>query len=259
MRSPAATVSLFDARGCGRERKVHPHLATFGEALQHMRTRTGVRSSRFGVKINADLGTTLSKVLTEELDIQEALDGVAERDDRDPRRSRLLHLAVEAAFQWGAFSARSGPFHQIETHEESCGELHRCSRAGVRTERDPSSSATGQPADAIPVSCSPPRSSWRSRCLYPIAYMPILRSALGSGIRARQFRRSRVGRARKLHQRCLTIRTFLKVFSVTLRFAVIVVSVEMVLGVGLALLLDRNIRGMSRSAHAVHPADDDRA
>ncbi|MEM8581923.1 MAG: sugar ABC transporter substrate-binding protein, partial [Pseudomonadota bacterium] len=30
-------------------------------------------------KINADLGTTLSKVLTEDLDIQEALDGVAER------------------------------------------------------------------------------------------------------------------------------------------------------------------------------------
>ena len=30
-------------------------------------------------KINADLGTTLSKVLTENLPIQEALDGVAER------------------------------------------------------------------------------------------------------------------------------------------------------------------------------------
>ena len=33
----------------------------------------------FRNKINADLGTTLSKVLTEDLDIQEALDGVAER------------------------------------------------------------------------------------------------------------------------------------------------------------------------------------
>ena len=38
---------------------------------------------------------------------------------------------------------------------------------------------------------------------------------------------------------------FLESMGVTLRFAFIVVTVEMVLGVGLALLLDRNIRGMS--------------
>ncbi|MEL7173028.1 MAG: sugar ABC transporter permease [Pseudomonadota bacterium] len=38
---------------------------------------------------------------------------------------------------------------------------------------------------------------------------------------------------------------FRESLGVTLRFAFIVVSVEMVLGVGLALLLDRNIRGMS--------------
>ena len=38
---------------------------------------------------------------------------------------------------------------------------------------------------------------------------------------------------------------FLESLGVTLRFAFICVSVEMVLGVGLALLLDRNIRGMS--------------
>lgn len=38
---------------------------------------------------------------------------------------------------------------------------------------------------------------------------------------------------------------FRESLSVTLRFAVAVVSVEMALGVGLALLLDRNIRGMS--------------
>lgn len=38
---------------------------------------------------------------------------------------------------------------------------------------------------------------------------------------------------------------FRESLSVTLRFAVIVVTVEMVLGVGLALLLDRDIRGMS--------------
>lgn len=38
---------------------------------------------------------------------------------------------------------------------------------------------------------------------------------------------------------------FLESLSVTLRFAFFVVSFEMVLGVGLALLLDRNLRGMS--------------
>jgi multiple sugar transport system permease protein len=38
---------------------------------------------------------------------------------------------------------------------------------------------------------------------------------------------------------------FRESFAVTLRFAAIVVSVEMVLGVGLALLLDRELRGMS--------------
>lgn len=38
---------------------------------------------------------------------------------------------------------------------------------------------------------------------------------------------------------------FLESLSVTLRFAFAVVSIEMVIGVGLALLLDRNIRGMS--------------
>ena len=38
---------------------------------------------------------------------------------------------------------------------------------------------------------------------------------------------------------------FLESFAVTLTFASIVVTLEMVIGVGLALLLDRNIRGMS--------------
>ena len=38
---------------------------------------------------------------------------------------------------------------------------------------------------------------------------------------------------------------FLESLSVTLKFAFAVVSIEMVVGVGLALLLDRNIRGMS--------------
>jgi multiple sugar transport system permease protein len=39
--------------------------------------------------------------------------------------------------------------------------------------------------------------------------------------------------------------SFRKIVGVTLKFAVSVVSVEMLMGVGLALLLDRNLRGMS--------------
>ena len=44
-----------------------------------MQILIGAQLFQFGGKINADLGTTLSKVLTEDLDIQTALDGVAER------------------------------------------------------------------------------------------------------------------------------------------------------------------------------------
>lgn len=55
-----------------------PHMATFGEALQHADPDWRPIIPVWG-KINADLGTTLSKVLTEDLDIQEALNGVAER------------------------------------------------------------------------------------------------------------------------------------------------------------------------------------
>lgn len=55
-----------------------PHMATFGEALKHADPDWRPIIPVWG-KINADLGTTLSKVLTEDLDIQEALDGVAER------------------------------------------------------------------------------------------------------------------------------------------------------------------------------------
>ncbi|MDP5219544.1 extracellular solute-binding protein [Ruegeria sp. 2205SS24-7] len=56
----------------------YPHMATFGEALKHADPDWRPIIPVWG-KINADLGTTLSKVLTEDLDIQEALDGVAER------------------------------------------------------------------------------------------------------------------------------------------------------------------------------------
>ncbi len=55
-----------------------PHMATFGEALKHADPDWRPIIPVWG-KINADLGTTLSKVLTEDLDIKEALDGVAER------------------------------------------------------------------------------------------------------------------------------------------------------------------------------------
>lgn len=55
-----------------------PHMQTFGEALQNADPDWRPIIPVWG-KINADLGTTLSKVLTEGLDPQEALDGVAER------------------------------------------------------------------------------------------------------------------------------------------------------------------------------------
>ena len=55
-----------------------PHMAIFGEALKYADPDWRPIIPVWG-KINADLGTTLSKVLTEDLDIQEGLDGVAER------------------------------------------------------------------------------------------------------------------------------------------------------------------------------------
>lgn len=56
----------------------YPHLEIFGEALQYADPDWRPIIPVWG-SINADLGTTLSQVLTEGLDIQEALDGVAER------------------------------------------------------------------------------------------------------------------------------------------------------------------------------------
>ncbi|MEM6889466.1 MAG: extracellular solute-binding protein [Pseudomonadota bacterium] len=55
-----------------------PHLEVFGEALKYADPDWRPIIPVWG-KINADLGTTLSQVLTEDLDIQTALDGVAER------------------------------------------------------------------------------------------------------------------------------------------------------------------------------------
>lgn len=56
----------------------YPHMKIFGEALQYADPDWRPIIPVWG-KINADLGTSLSKVLTEGLDPQEALDGVAER------------------------------------------------------------------------------------------------------------------------------------------------------------------------------------
>jgi multiple sugar transport system substrate-binding protein len=55
-----------------------PHMSTFGQALKHADPDWRPIIPVWG-KVNADLGTTLSKVLTEDLDIREALNGVAER------------------------------------------------------------------------------------------------------------------------------------------------------------------------------------
>ena len=58
--------------------KKFPHMSTFGEALKHADPDWRPIIPVWG-KINADLGTTLSKVLTEGLDTKQALDGVAKR------------------------------------------------------------------------------------------------------------------------------------------------------------------------------------
>ena len=55
-----------------------PWSATFGEALQYADPDWRPIIPAWG-RINADIGTTMSQVLTEDLDIQEALDGVAAR------------------------------------------------------------------------------------------------------------------------------------------------------------------------------------
>lgn len=55
-----------------------PHMSTFGKALKDADPDWRPIIPVWG-KINADLGTTLSKVLTEDADIQTSLDAVAER------------------------------------------------------------------------------------------------------------------------------------------------------------------------------------
>ena len=70
--------SRFSTHANAEVNEKFPHMAVFGEALQHADPDWRPIIPVWG-KINADLGTTLSQVLTEGLDIQEALDGVAER------------------------------------------------------------------------------------------------------------------------------------------------------------------------------------
>jgi multiple sugar transport system substrate-binding protein len=55
-----------------------PFMATFGEALKHADPDWRPIIPAWG-KINADLGTTLSKVLTENTDVKQAMDGIATR------------------------------------------------------------------------------------------------------------------------------------------------------------------------------------
>ncbi len=55
-----------------------PYMKTFGEALKHADPDWRPIIPAWG-KINADLGTTMSKVLTENLDIKQAMDGLASR------------------------------------------------------------------------------------------------------------------------------------------------------------------------------------
>ncbi|GFE66502.1 extracellular solute-binding protein [Litoreibacter roseus] len=56
----------------------YPYAATFGEALKYADPDWRPIIPTWG-KINADLGTTLSQIITEGLDVQEGLNGVAER------------------------------------------------------------------------------------------------------------------------------------------------------------------------------------
>lgn len=57
---------------------LYPYSATFGEALQYAAPDWRPIIPAWA-EINADLGTTMNQVLTEDLDIQEGLDGLAER------------------------------------------------------------------------------------------------------------------------------------------------------------------------------------
>ena len=70
--------SRFSTHADAEVNEKFPHMATFGEALEHADPDWRPIIPPWG-RINADIGTTMSQVLTEGLDAQEALDAIAER------------------------------------------------------------------------------------------------------------------------------------------------------------------------------------
>lgn len=68
----------FSTHADGDVNAKFPYMKTFGEALKHADPDWRPIIPPWG-KINADLGTTMSKILTENLDIKQAMDGLAER------------------------------------------------------------------------------------------------------------------------------------------------------------------------------------
>ena len=70
--------SRFSTYADPEVQEAYPYAETFGEALQYADPDWRPIIPTWG-EINADIGTTMSQVLTEGLDPQEALDGVAER------------------------------------------------------------------------------------------------------------------------------------------------------------------------------------
>ena len=68
----------FSTHADGDVNAKFPYMKTFGEALKHADPDWRPIIPAWG-KINADLGTTMSKVLTENLDIKQAMDGLASR------------------------------------------------------------------------------------------------------------------------------------------------------------------------------------
>ena len=70
--------SRFSTHADADVNKKFPHMKVFGEALKHADPDWRPIIPVWG-KINADIGTTMSKVLTEGLDPKKGLDGIAER------------------------------------------------------------------------------------------------------------------------------------------------------------------------------------
>jgi hypothetical protein len=85
-----------------------PHMATFGEALQFADPDWRPIIPTWG-KINADLGTTLSKVLTEDSGYPGSAGRRRRAYPRGDGRSWLLHLAVDIPLRGGGLKHQPGP------------------------------------------------------------------------------------------------------------------------------------------------------